>query len=232
MRRMRLLLRAGLLLGALAGNVAHAWGGLHASAPIPHERLLISADVLVHGYRPGALAGLGYDPQRLQSLRPGLVNVSLDAYGHTGPWKDRRGFDSLVQMSTGIAAEGMIGSNADRPIPLPVQALDQATGYLMATAVVRGLTGRLVRGTGLQARASLARTAAFLTQSNASGRSQSGLAPEEPEDLIGEVEHTHWGPAHRLIAPISIDGCSFWWSRPAAPLGSASAQWCADEMIE
>jgi hypothetical protein len=196
------------------------------------ERLLISADVLVHGYRPGALAGLGYDPPRLQSVRPGLVDVSLDAYGHTGPWKDRRGFDSLVQMSTGIAAAGMIRSNADRPIPLPVQALDQATGYLMATAVVRGLTARLVSGTGLQARASLARTAAFLTQSGGSGRSQSGLAPEEPEDLIDEVEHTHWGPAHRLVAPISIDGCSFWWSCPAAPLGSTSAQWCADEVIE
>jgi hypothetical protein len=186
------------------------------------EGLLISADVLVHGYRPGALARLGYDAQTLQSMRPGLVDVSLDAYGHTGPWKDRRGFDSLVQMSTGIAAEGMIRSNGDRPVPLPVQALDQATGYLMAAAVVRGLTGRLLTGSGLQARASLARTAAFLMHGE---NGQSGLAPEVPEDLVDQMEQTHWGPAHRLVAPISIDGCCFRWSCPAAPLGSASAQW-------
>ena len=189
------------------------------------ERLLAAADVLVHGYRPGALAGLGYDAQRLQSMRPGLIDVSLDAYGHTGPWKDRRGFDSLVQMSAGIAAEGMTRSKSDRPVPLPVQALDQATGYLMAAAVVRGLTGRLATGAGLRARASLARTAAFLTQSGGNNSTQGGLAPEMPEDLDGEVEHTHWGPAHRLVAPMSIDGCNFRWSCPAMPLGCASAQW-------
>jgi crotonobetainyl-CoA:carnitine CoA-transferase CaiB-like acyl-CoA transferase len=189
------------------------------------ERLLMSADVFVHGYRPGALAGLGYDAQSLQSLRPGLIDVSLDAYGQTGPWKDRRGFDSLVQMSTGIAAEGMTRGTADRPVPLPVQALDQATGYLMAAAVVRGLTGRLVVGAGLQARASLARTAALLMESGGNESTQGSLAPEVPEDLQGEVEHTQWGPAHRLVAPISIEGCSFRWSCPAASLGSASAQW-------
>ncbi len=84
------------------------------------ETLLRSADVLVHGYRPGALDRLGLDESRRAALRPGLIDVSLDAYGWTGPWQRRRGFDSLVQMSSGIAAEGMRWSGSDRPSPLPV----------------------------------------------------------------------------------------------------------------
>jgi hypothetical protein len=104
--------------------------------------LLRGADVLVHGYRPDALARLGLGSEMRRQARPGLIDVSLDAYGWTGPWCGRRGFDSLVQMSAGIADEGMRRFGKDRPTPLPVQALDHATGYLMATAVVRALRRR------------------------------------------------------------------------------------------
>ncbi|WP_111421550.1 CoA transferase, partial [Rhodoplanes roseus] len=126
--------------------------------------LLADADVLVHGYRPDALdrIGLGADVRR--AARPGLVDVSLDAYGWTGPWAGRRGFDSLVQVSCGIAAEGLRRFGRDRPTPLPVQALDHATGWLMAAAVVRGLTARAATGRGCRARLSLARTAMLLVE--------------------------------------------------------------------
>ncbi|WP_245298675.1 CoA transferase, partial [Methylobacterium platani] len=86
------------------------------------EALLAGADVLVHGYRSDALARLGLDAAARARLRPGLVDVALDAYGWTGPWRARRGFDSLVQMSCGIAEAGMARAGADRPVPLPVQA--------------------------------------------------------------------------------------------------------------
>lgn len=101
------------------------------------QDLLSGADLLVHGYRPGALEALGYDEATRQRLSPGLSDISLCAYGWTGPWRDRRGFDSLVQMSSGIADQGMRRAKADRPVPLPVQALDHATGYLMAAAALR-----------------------------------------------------------------------------------------------
>ena len=91
-----------------------------------------------------------------------LVDVRLDAYGWTGPWRNRRGFDSLVQMSTGIAAAGMIWRCADKPVPLPVQALDHATGYMIAAAAVRGLNMSLSEGRVTSASLSLARTAALL----------------------------------------------------------------------
>ena len=102
------------------------------------EELLSKAHVLVHGYRPTALDRLGFDAATRRALSPGLIDVSLDAYGWTGPWSARRGFDSLVQMSSGIADSGMKWRKADVPVPLPVQALDHATGYLMAALAIRG----------------------------------------------------------------------------------------------
>jgi hypothetical protein len=187
------------------------------------EGLLREADVLVHGYRPGALAELGLGVDRRRTLCPGLVDVSLDAYGWSGPWQGRRGFDSLVQMSSGIAEAGMRRLRRDRPTPLPVQALDHATGYLMAAAVVRGLTGRLTTRIGCTVRASLARTAALLT-SLPPGQPVP-LAPETSDDQGETVEATAWGPARRVRSPCWIEGAPMRWDLPAMPLGTAAAVW-------
>ena len=187
------------------------------------EGLLARADVLVHGYRPGALDGLGLDAARRRELRPGLIDVSLDAYGWSGPWRGRRGFDSLVQMSCGIAEAGMRRSGCDRPTPLPVQALDHATGYVMAAAVVRGLTARLSTGAGCTVRASLAGTAALLA--GLPPGEHGPLAPEAPGDFAAAAEDTAWGPVLRLRPPCEVEGAPMRWRRPAAPLGSAAASW-------
>ena len=188
------------------------------------EALLSRADVLVHGYRPGALEGLGYGEGRRRSLAPRLIDVSLDAYGWIGPWAGRRGFDSLLQMSCGIAAEGMRRAGADRPVPLPVQALDHATGYLMAAAVLRALRIRERTGRTLSARLSLARTAALLTSAGA--RAFSGARPDEAaEDLAPETEATAWGPARRLRFPLRIDGQAPEWQAPAGFLRVDKPQW-------
>ncbi len=186
------------------------------------ERLLQQADVFVHGLRPDALERLGLGTARRQRLRPGLVDVRLDAYGWTGPWKDRRGFDSIVQMSTGIAEAGMRLLGRDRPTPLPVQALDHATGYLMAAAAVRGLRQRLLTGRGSETRAALARTAALLT---GAGTQPVGPAfpPEHAEDQAPAIEATGWGPARRLLAPLAVQGAALQWAWPAGPLGSVRA---------
>jgi len=173
------------------------------------ETLLAQADVLVHG----------------QGLCPGLVDVSLDAYGWSGPWQARRGFDSLVQMSCGIADAGMDRMGRDRPTPLPVQALDHATGYIMAAAVLRGLTGRLATGAGCTVRASLAGTAALLTRLPAG--EPVPLAPETPDDLAEATEATAWGPARRVRPPCRVEGAPMRWDLPASALGSAQACWAA-----
>lgn len=188
------------------------------------ERLLADADILVHGYRPGALEGLGLGEAARRALNPGLIDVSLCAWGWSGPWSGRRGFDSLVQMSSGIAEAGMRWKGADRPVPLPVQAIDHATGYLMAAAALRGLALRLGQQTVISARLSLARTAAALVGSgeDASGQAFAGM---READYDQKIEQTPWGPARRLRPPVTVGEVTPRWDRPAAELGSAQALW-------
>jgi CoA-transferase family III len=188
------------------------------------EALLSQADVLLHGYRPGALDRLGYDPATRRSISPGLIDVSLSAYGWSGPWATRRGFDSLVQMSAGIAETGMHWRQSDRPVPLPVQALDHATGYFMAATAIRAVTRRLEQGLGTEARLSLARTAQLLTEGGP-GDPSSPLLPEAGADLSPLVERTDWGDARRLVPPAAVAGASVHWACPARKLGSAVAVW-------
>jgi len=188
------------------------------------EVLLRQADVLVHGYRPEALGRLGLDAQTRRRLNPGLVDVCLDAYGWSGPWCGRRGFDSVMQMSCGIADAGMRHWKHERPTPLPVQALDHATGYLMAAAAIRGLTTRLQSGAGSEIRASLARTALLLTRHPAQAP-QVDFNPEGRDDCADTIEATVWGDAHRLTAPVAVAGAPMQWARPAGTLGSSPPAW-------
>jgi crotonobetainyl-CoA:carnitine CoA-transferase CaiB-like acyl-CoA transferase len=132
-----------------------------ADTPAGHETLAAlaaRADVFVQSYRPDSLARKGFGAEQLAAANPGIVVVSLVAYGHTGPWRDRRGFDSLVQMSSGIAA----GQGMDRPRPLPAQALDHGTGWLAALGVLTALRRRATEGGSWHVRLSLARTAEWL----------------------------------------------------------------------
>jgi crotonobetainyl-CoA:carnitine CoA-transferase CaiB-like acyl-CoA transferase len=198
---------------------------LHAAeARAIFERLLSGADVLLHGYRPGALEGLGYDAQTRRKLAPGLIDVSLDAYGWRGPWATRRGFDSLVQMSSGIAECGMRRTAASKPVPLPVQALDHATGYLMAAAAIRGLTLRMKHGNGSTGRLSLARTAKLVIERPNNGE-EASLAAETKSDRSPQIELTDWGQAQRIKPPVQIAGIPMRWELPARKLGSAAPRW-------
>ncbi|VVQ03532.1 Formyl-CoA:oxalate CoA-transferase [Pseudomonas fluorescens] len=187
------------------------------------EHLLKDADILLHGYRTDALEGLGYGVNERQKLAPGLIDVSLNAYGWSGPWQNRRGFDSLVQMSSGIADAGMHWKHAEKPTPLPVQALDHATGYLMAASAITLLARRLGSGRGGSARLSLARTATLLIEQGP-GPVQT-LRAEDENDQGVLIEQTPWGPAHRLHVPLKITGTPVQWAIAAAELGSHRAQW-------
>ncbi|MFJ9379817.1 CoA transferase [Streptomyces sp. NPDC101455] len=137
------------------------------------EELLARADVVVTGYRPGALDRFGLSPEALADRRPGVIVAQLSAWGAYGPWGDRRGFDSLVQVASGIAA---IEGSPEHPGALPAQALDHGTGYLLAGAVLRALTEQSEQGHSIALRLALARTAAWLT---ADGGERGGAVPGE-----------------------------------------------------
>lgn len=188
------------------------------------ERLVSAADVVVHGYRPGALSGLGYTKTRLSALRPGLVIGRLSAYGPAGPWATRRGFDSLVQMVSGLADEGRRAAGIDAPVPLPCQALDHASGYLLALGVLTALRRRQREGRSWRVAVSLARTAWWLDDL---GRAAGGL--EVPEPARPEVERylcvddTPGGRVEHVSCPGSIDGAPPRWDRPPPKAGGPSA---------
>lgn len=139
------------------------------------EELLSCAHMVVTGYRPGALDRFGLAPESLADRRPGLVVGQLSAWGTSGPWQRRRGFDSLVQAATGIGVierdasarrfdgvNGSVGTDTP-PGALPAQALDHGTGYLLAAALLRALTEQRTGTAGSRlVRLSLARTAHWL----------------------------------------------------------------------
>ena len=188
------------------------------------EGLIAQADVFLNGYRPHALDRLGFSAERRRELQPDLVEVSLRAYGWTGPWAGRRGYDSLLQMSSGIADTGRTWAGADKPVSLPVQALDHAAGYFLAAAAIRGVTQRRRGRGGSDWRLSLARTGKFITDAGAAPQ-EPLLASETPDDLAPHIEETGWGPAQRLKPPLTVDQYEWKWDRGAPKLGTSEAVW-------
>ncbi|MGI9426926.1 MAG: CoA transferase, partial [Hyphomicrobiaceae bacterium] len=153
------------------------------------ESHLTAADVFVQGYRPGALDDLGFAPERLAALRPGIVSVSISAWGHVGPWARRRGFDSLVQTATGINWAEAEAAGVEGPKPLPCQALDFASGYLMTMGAMAGLYKRATEGGSWRVRVALARTGRWL---QSLGRIDDGFRVSAPNhadiaDLLLEI---------------------------------------------
>jgi crotonobetainyl-CoA:carnitine CoA-transferase CaiB-like acyl-CoA transferase len=184
------------------------------------EELLATADVVVTGYRPGALDRFGLSPQALLARRPGLVVAQVSAWGAYGPWAGRRGFDSLVQVATGIAAtEGP----AEAPGALPAQALDHGTGYLLAAAVLRALTEQSYDGGGRLVRLALARTAHWLTDGIRPAPA-TGAPYEGPEAWLAETD-SPLGRLRHALPPVSFAGGPADWARHPVQWGSDSACW-------
>jgi crotonobetainyl-CoA:carnitine CoA-transferase CaiB-like acyl-CoA transferase len=208
---------------ALLGDTT--WGKRRAALALDEERgraqlecLIAAADVLVLAYRPTALAHLRLSPETLRAKHPGLVIVQINAYGFDNPWAERRGFDSLVQMSTGIAARGALVAGSARPVPLPAQALDHGTGYLAAAAATFGLVERVTQRSAPTLRLSLARTATFLTGHGHHEASSEALTDTEAAPFMVRVD-TDFGPMQRVRVPGGIAGFTSVETVPAGPLG-------------
>lgn len=175
--------------------------------------LLPGADVVLHGYRRGSLARFGLDPEALAYDFPGLVVGTLSAWGETGPWAERPGFDSIVQAACGIAD---LCGRPDRPGALPVQALDHATGYLLAARVLDALA----RGRGSTISISLLGAARTLLAGAGSGVRRD--VDVDMEDILVKAE----GPDMdvRIVPPaVLLDGRPL--VRPLHGCGAASLSW-------
>lgn len=181
--------------------------------------LVRQADLIVHGYRSDALQRLGLGNDALRELNPSAVILCHDAYGWSGPWAERRGFDSLVQMSCGIAWRGRQVTGAERPTPLPVQALDHATGYLIAAAAARALTRRAQSGQTSLVRLSLARTARLLMELGDLGSICGEASAPGARPPYMEEADSAFGRVCRVRCPGIVEGVTAQWNIPAGPLG-------------
>jgi crotonobetainyl-CoA:carnitine CoA-transferase CaiB-like acyl-CoA transferase len=169
------------------------------------RRLVEGAHVFVQGYRPGGLQALGFGAEDVARIRPGIVHVSLSAYGHEGPWAGRRGFDSLVQTATGFNLAEAEAFNTKAPKALPVQILDYASGFLMAFGAAAALLRQYTEGGSWHVRVSLAQTAHWL---RGLGRAVPHLAAPRPEFKTLVQDY----PSPR-------------WARPSMPPGTHPPAW-------
>jgi crotonobetainyl-CoA:carnitine CoA-transferase CaiB-like acyl-CoA transferase len=190
------------------------------------RELVRGADIFTQGYRPGTLARRGFAPEHLAALRPGIVCVSLCAYGREGPWRNRRGYDTLVQNATGICDEQ---GGEGPPRHLPVSLLDYASGYLMAFGAMAALGRRARDGGSYHVQVSLCQTAHWLkglgrVAASANARDLPDPKAEDVADLLMQSD-TPFGRLEHLAPTVQLSETPPHWARPVVPLGTHDPVW-------
>jgi crotonobetainyl-CoA:carnitine CoA-transferase CaiB-like acyl-CoA transferase len=188
--------------------------------------LVRGADVFSQSYRPGALASRGLSPEALAEIRPGIVCVELRAWGREGPWRERRGFDTIVQTATGMA---LVSGGGTEPRLMPVSAIDYVSGHLMAYGAMVALARRVREGGSWLVRVSLARTGKFIVDRGLlDAASLEGVPGDLPADEIARLTIETQTPLGRLrhLAPVvQMSETRARWTRPPVPLGTHPACW-------
>jgi crotonobetainyl-CoA:carnitine CoA-transferase CaiB-like acyl-CoA transferase len=195
--------------------------------------LVRQADVFSQGNRPGTLAARGLSPEALAAIRPGLVYVSLSAFGHTGPWAARRGFDTVVQTVSGITTRQaeLVPGKTPGPQFYPVSAIDYCTGYLMAFGSTVALHRRTTQGGSWLVRISLAQIGKWIVDlGEVPAASLANVAAEFTRDELDRwsmVSDTPAGPLRHLRPVVQMTETPPFWARPSVPLGFHPPVWPA-----
>jgi crotonobetainyl-CoA:carnitine CoA-transferase CaiB-like acyl-CoA transferase len=184
------------------------------------------ADVFLQAYRPGALAARGFGPEELARVRPGIVYVSVSAYGHEGPWAQRRGFDSLVQSASGIASTEQQAAGWGEPKHLPCQALDHATGYLAAFGAMAALARRANEGGSWHVRVSLAQTGRWLQSFGLlpDGWKAPEVSFDDVRDCLATVQ-SEFGHVLGVLPAEDLEETPAFFALPPARIGAHEAKW-------
>jgi crotonobetainyl-CoA:carnitine CoA-transferase CaiB-like acyl-CoA transferase len=187
--------------------------------------LLASSDVLVDNHRPGKMAAHGLDPRHLADQHPGIVSVSVNAYGHEGPFKDRAGFDMNGSAASGVMA--IEGGDGDPQLPPTGMLNDFITGYLGAAGATAALIRRAIEGGSYKVNVSLTRTAMFAISLGTVDPALAGVGPEreliEPEAVVSQ---TPLGELVQLAPPVRFSATAPRWREPLlVPRGSSQPTW-------
>ncbi|KAI0975898.1 CoA-transferase family III domain-containing protein, partial [Xylaria arbuscula] len=201
--------------------------------------LAASADVVIQGYRPGSLSARGLSPESLARVNPGVIVANLSAFGPDGPWKNRRGFDSLVQTASGLnVSEAEHAGQGEIARVLPCQALDHGAGFLLAAGICAALyhrdkdrrEGRVVGAYVVDV--SLAGVMKYL-RSLGQYEGRSGFDCDTVLEKVSgkewaeffETRDTEFGEMTFLKHSASVVGLEPGWELMPTPLGACEAVW-------
>jgi len=187
--------------------------------------LLCDADVFSQSYRPGSLAARGFGPEQAAEIRPGIVYVTLSAWGSEGPWRERRGFDSIVQTVSGMAYAQCAGQPPARPSLMPVSAIDYVSGYLMAFGALVALARRATEGGSWLVRVSLARTGKWIVDRGII-EGFASVPAELPSAELQALTMQTRNVTH-LMPVLGLSETPACWERPPVAPGTHPARWPA-----
>jgi len=186
------------------------------------KKLVRNADVFSQGYRPGIMDKLGMTPEELARERPGLIYVSISAYGHGGPFSNRGGWEQIAQCAIGICLD----NGDERPKLLPASACDYTTGYNGAYGVLLALARRAREGGSYHVRVSLCRSGMYIyKQGHVSyDKPDLGLTKADLDPIMIETRGGH-GTMRHLAPVLSLSETRPHWDKPSPVLGSSRAEW-------
>src|SRR5215510_6855749 len=188
--------------------------------------LIGNADVFSQGYRPGAIGKLGFGPEEVTALRPGIIYASIDCYGADGPLSHRGGWEQVAQTMTGLCHEGKSAIRPEGPALLPAAACDYTTGYLAAYGILLALAMRARVGGSYHVRASLCRSGMFIYQQGKVEFPGLGLDLGAAElDEIRIESRTKSGPLRHLGPILKLSETPPHWTRPTPSLGGDAPEW-------
>ena len=151
------------------------------------HRLVAGADVVVESFGPGVAARLQVDAETLAACNPRLVHCSISGFGATGPLREGKGYDLVLQAYTGMLA--LTGEPDGAPARSPFSPVDQGTGMHALSGILAGLLQRARTGRGVRVEASLFDTAAGFLGYILQGYWQRGTEPQRV------------GSAHESLCP-------------------------------
>lgn len=189
------------------------------------KELVRDADVFSQGYRPGMLTSLGFAPEQLAEIRPGIIACSISCFGADGPFSHRGGWEQVAQTVTGICQEG----SPERPKLLPAAACDYTTGYLGAYGILLALARRAREGGSYHVRVSLCQSGMFIYRQ---GKTQPVAKPDldltEAElDTLRVQSETGYGALRHLGPVLDLSETKPHWVRPTPILGGDTPEWPA-----
>lgn len=186
------------------------------------KELVKDADVFSQGYRPGQITGLGFGPEELAAVRPGIVYASISCYGADGPFSHRGGWEQVAQTMTGICQEG----SPERPQLLPAAACDYTTGYLAAYGILLALARRATEGGSYHVRVSLCQSGMFIYRQGDVGYQPAGMDLSAEElDALRVDSRPAFGPLRHLGPILRLSETPPRWDRPTPVLGGDAPEW-------